>query len=100
MKVDEQVEETIQTSMKDFHFLLSVLVAFSVSNLDNIPTNRTSREFSVYGHSEKNVLSNHFFFNEEENKDTFIEEWNTFKSDLLTMRKKWVRLKERKLDKK
>ena len=86
--------------MKDFHILLSVLVAFSVSNLDNIPTNRTSREFSVYGHSEKTFCPITFFSNEEENKDTLIEEWDTFKSDLLTMREKWFRLKERKLVKK
>ena len=86
--------------MKDFHILLSVLDVFSVFNLDNIPVNRTSSEFSVYGHSEINILSNHFFASEEENKDTFIEEWDSFKSDLLTMRKKWIRLKERKLVKK
>ena len=44
-------------SSKDFHNL-SILDAFSI--LDNIPANTTSSEFSVYGHSEINVLSNHF----------------------------------------
>ena len=62
--------------------------------MDNIPANTTSSEFSVYGHSEINVLFNHFFANEEENKDTFIEEWESFKFDLLLMRKKWASLKE------
>ena len=53
---------------------LSILDAFSIFNLDNIPTNTTSSEFNVYVHSELNVLSNHFFANEK-NKDTFTEEW-------------------------
>ena len=76
------------------HNILSILDAFSIFILHNIPTNKTSSEFSVYDHSETNVLSNHFFANEEENKDTFIEEWESFKFDLLSMRKKWVSLKE------
>ena len=80
--------------MEDFHNLLSTLDAFSIFNLDNIPTNTTSSEFSVYGHSEINVLSNHFFANHKENKDTFIEEWESFKFDLLSLTKKWVSLKE------
>ena len=46
-------------SIKDFHNL-SILDAFSIFNLDNIPVITTSGEFSVYGHSEINVLSNHF----------------------------------------
>ena len=45
--------------MKDFHNP-SILDVFSIVNLDNIPTNTTSREFSVYGCSEINVLPNHF----------------------------------------
>ena len=69
MKVDEQVEETIHSmihkdtqklcyriSMKDSHNL-SILDAFPIFNLDNTPTNTTSSEFSVYDHSEINVLS-------------------------------------------
>ena len=71
LKEDEQVEETIHSMTKRytkamlenvnerFHNL-SILDAFSISNLDNIPANTTSSEFSVYGHSEINVLSNHF----------------------------------------
>ena len=35
---------------------LSILDAFSIFNLDNIPTNTTSSEFNVFGHSELNVL--------------------------------------------
>ena len=76
-----------------FPHVLSILDAFSIFNLGNIPTNKTSSDFSVYGHSKINGLSNHFFANKEENKDTFIEEWESFKSDLLSM-KKWVSLKE------
>ena len=64
------------------HNVLSILDVFSIFNLDNIPTNTTSSEFRVYDHNEINVLPNHFFANEAENKDTFIEEWESFKFDL------------------
>ena len=88
LKVDKQVEETIHSMTERYtnamlwnidyrfpHNVLSILDAFSIFNLDNIPTNTTSSEFRVYGHSKTNVRSNHLFANEEENKDTFIEEW-------------------------
>ena len=42
------------------HNVLSTLDAFSIFNLDNIPTNTTSSEFRAYSGSEINVLSNHF----------------------------------------
>ena len=38
--------------------------------MDNIPTNTTLSEFSVYRHSKINALSNH-----KENNDTFIDDW-------------------------
>ena len=76
------------------HNVLSILDAFSILTLDNIPTNTTSSQFRVYGYSDINVLSNHFFANKKEIKDTFIEEWESFKYDLLSMRKKSVSLKE------
>ena len=95
LRADEQAEVTIHSmtercriSMKDFHNLLSVLNAFSVFNFDNILTNTTSSEFSVYSHSKTNVLSNRFFANQKENRGTFIEEWERFKFDLLSVRKK------------
>ena len=107
MKLNEQVEKIIHSMTKRYtkamlwniddrfpHNILSILDAFSIFNLDNILPNTTSSEFSVYGHIEINVLSNQFFANEGENKDTFIEEWESFKFDLLSMRKKWVSLKE------
>ena len=56
------------------HDILSISGAFSIFYLDNIPTNTTSSEFSLYGHSEINVLSTYFFANKEKNKDTFIED--------------------------
>ena len=101
LKVDEQAEviihsmtERYRMSMKDFHNLLSVLGAFSIFNFDSILTNTTSREFSVYSHSKINILSNHFFANQNENRGIFIEEWESFKFDLLSVRKKWVNLKK------
>ena len=80
--------ERYRTSMKDFHNLLSVLDAFSIFNFDNTLMNTTSSEFSVYSHSKINVLSNHFFANQKENRGIFIEEWENFKFDLLSERKK------------
>ena len=76
--------------MKDFRNLFnkSILDIFSIFNLDNMPTNTTSREFSVYGQSEINILTNHFYANQNENKGTFIEEWKSFKFDLFSVRKK------------
>ena len=102
LKADEQAEVTIHSmterhriSMKDFHNLLSVLDPFSIFNFDSILTNTTSSEFSVYSHSKINVLSNHFFANQKENRGIFIEEWENFKFDLLSERKIWVNLKKK-----
>ena len=44
------------------HNVLNILDAFSIFNLDNIPTNTTSSVFNVYGQSGINFLSNHFFW--------------------------------------
>ena len=98
LKVDEQVEETIHSMTKRYTKAmlqnvdekfnnLSISDAFSIFNLDNIPANTTSSEFSVHGHSEINVMPNHFFAKQKKNKDTFIEEWESFKFDLLSVRK-------------
>ena len=110
LKVDEQVEEAIYSMTERYtrvalwniddrflHNILGILDAFSIFNLDNIPTNVTSSEFSACGHSEINVLSNHFFANEE-NKDIFIEEWESLKFDLFSLKK--MGQFERKLAKK
>ena len=67
--------------------------------MDNIPTNTTSSKFSVYRHNKINVLSINFFANQNENKDTFIEDWESFKFDLMSMRKK-IGQSERNLVKK
>ena len=102
LNVDKQAEVTIHSmteryriSMKDFHNLLSVLDTFSIFNFDNTLMNTTSSEFSVYSHSKINVLSNHFFANQKENRGIFIEEWENFKFDLLSERKIWVNLKKK-----
>ena len=52
----------------------------------------------MYRHN-KNVLSNHFLANQNENKDTFIEDWESFKFALMSVRKK-IGQSERKLVKK
>ena len=98
LKVDKQVEETIHSMTERYTKAMcpQSLDAFSISNLDNIPTNIASSEFSLYGHSKINVLSNHLFANQKENKDTFIKEWENFKFDLMSVRKKMGQ-SERKL---
>ena len=84
--VVKKVKKTFNARCIRLHF--SMLNAF-----DNILRNTTSSEFSMYGHSKINVLSNHFFANQKENKGTFIE-WESFKFDLVSMRKKWINLKK------
>ena len=84
--------------MKDFHNP-SILDVFSIVNLDNIPTNTTSRELCVWQQWNK-CSAKSFFAKQKENKGTFIEEWDweSFKFDLLSMRQKGQ--SERKLVKK
>ena len=67
--------------------------------MDSIPKNTTSSEFNVYRHSKINVLSNHFFASQKKNHDIFIEDWENFKFDLMSVRKKMCQ-SERKLVKK
>ena len=53
----------------------------------------------MYRHNKINVLSIYFFANQNENKDTFIEDWESFKFDLMSVRKK-IGQSERNLVKK
>ena len=53
----KKVKKTFNTRCIRLHF--------SMLNFENILTNTTSSEFSVYGHSKINVLSNHFFCQSE-----------------------------------
>ena len=53
----------------------------------------------MYRHNKINVLSIHFFANQNENKDTFIGDWESFKFDLMSVRKK-IGQSERNLVKK
>ena len=91
LKVHKQAEETIHSMTERYtqtmlwniddrfsHNVLSILEGFSIFNLDHIPMNITSSEFSVYGHSEINVLPNHFFANDEENKDSLTRRMGKF----------------------
>ena len=61
---------------------------FQYSILVTIPTNKTSSECSVFGHSETEVLSDHYFVDQNERKAVFFEEWESFKFDLFSLRKK------------
>ena len=84
MKVDKQKKQSIawpkdtQKALlwnidNKFPHVLSILDNFSIFNVDNNPINITSSKFRMYGHSEINYLSNHFFAYEEENKDTLLK---------------------------
>ena len=70
--------------------VMNILEAFSIFNLESIPTDQSSREFTVHGNHEVNVLSSHFFEDNEEKKKEFIEEWQSFKFNMLSLRKKWI----------
>ena len=107
MKLHEQVEERIHSVTENYtntvlwnvderfsHNILSIFDAFLTFNLDNIPTDGTPSKFSVYGHSEVKVLSNHYFVYQNKNKNSFFEEYESFKFDLLSMRNKWVSFKK------
>ena len=48
----------------------------------------------MHGNHEVDVLSKHFFADDDEKKKEFLEEWEGFKFDLLSMRRKWISLKE------
>ena len=52
------------------HNVLSILDAFLTFNMDGILTDRTSTKFSVYGHSDIKALSNHYFVDQNETKDS------------------------------
>ena len=74
--------------------VMNIIEAFSILNLESIPTDQSSHEFTVHGNHEVNVLSSHFFEDNEEKKKEFLEEWQSFKFDILSLRKKWISLKE------
>ena len=74
--------------------VLDILDAFGIFHLDSIPTDASSNEFSVYGNNEIEILSELFFLGDDEKKDNIIEEWDNFKFDLLSLRRKWIVLKE------
>ena len=74
--------------------VMNILEAFSIFNLESIPTDQSSHEFTVHGNHEVNVLCSHFFEDNEEKKKEFLEEWQSFKFDMLSLRKKWISLKE------
>ena len=80
--------------MKGFfpHDVLRNLSALSMFNLNSIPTEKSSIDFSVCSHSEI-VLSNHYFVDENKIKEFFSKK-ESFKFDLYSMRKKWVSLIE------
>ena len=46
--------------------IMDILDAFSIFNLENILTDQTSNEFSVYGCNEVNVLCNRFFKDDDQ----------------------------------
>ena len=82
------IEERFQSDV------LGILDAFGIFNLDSIPTHASSNEFSIYGNNEVKTLSEHFFLGDGEKQNDVIEEWNNFKFDLLSLRRKWIVLKE------
>ena len=69
--------------------VLQIIDAFSISDLEKVPTDHSSSEFSICACNELEVLCKHFFGDNDEKKTAFVEEWGNFKFELMTMKKKW-----------
>ena len=48
----------------------------------------------MYSNSEVEILSGYYFGTGDEKRNAFMSEWDSFKFELISMRKKWFQLKE------
>ena len=48
----------------------------------------------MYCNSEVEILCKYYFGTDDKKKAAFVNEWNSFKFELISMRKKWFQLKE------
>ena len=68
--------------------VLEVLDSFSVFDLEKIPTDCSSNEFTVCCNSEVEILCGYHFGNDDEKRNQFMNKWHSFKFELISVRKK------------
>ena len=72
---------------------LNVLDAFSIFNVENMP-GVESYVFQMYCSREINVLADHYYVNNDVKKDALEKEFDSFKFELIELKKKWNSFKD------
>ena len=77
-----------------------ILDAYSIFDLEKVPSDCSSSEFAVYCNSEVEILCGYYFGTGDEKRKDLINEWDSFKFELISTRKIWFQLKGNLLQKK
>ena len=72
---------------------LNVLDAFSICNIENM-SGVESYDFQMYCFREINVLAAHYYVDNDVKKDALEKEFDSFKFELIKLKKKWNSFKE------
>ena len=72
---------------------LNVLDAFSIFNVENMP-GVESYDFQMYCSREINVLADNYYVNNDVKKDALEKEFDSFKFELIKLKKKWNSFKD------
>ena len=72
---------------------LNVLDAFSIFNVENMP-GVESYVFQMYCSREINVLADNYYVNNDVKKDALEKEFDSFKFELIKLKKKWNSFKD------
>ena len=72
---------------------LNVLDAFSIFNVENMP-GVESYDFQMYCSREINVLADHYCMDNDIKKDALEKEFDSFKFELIELKKKWNSFKD------
>ena len=79
--------------MQDFQKIVQrILDAFSIFNLDTLPTNSSTCNFALYGEHEIEALHDQFF--PDDDSDVTKSQWNDFKYEMLQLKRKWNEYKK------
>ena len=68
----------------------TVLNAFSIFNVEVLPSNINSETFRFYGDMEVQALAEHFF---ADAKEELVDKWGNFKHELVELKRRWSYLK-------
>ena len=72
---------------------LNILDAFSIFNFENM-RGVESYDFQIYCSREINVLADHYYVNDDVKKDALEKEFDSFKFELIELKKKWNSFKD------